>query len=51
MYSNISEIMNLHGEASLHQGFLINDALNAQFKYQREQARTSFKEAHALVRQ
>lgn len=28
---------------------MVNDALNAQFKYQREQGRTSFQEAWLLV--
>ena len=28
---------------------MVNDALNSQFKYQREQGRTSFEEAYALV--
>lgn len=28
---------------------MVNDALNAQFKYQREQGRTSFQEAFLLV--
>ena len=37
------------GELSIHQGFMVNDALNAQFKYQREQGRTSFQEAYLLV--
>lgn len=37
------------GELSVHQGFMINDSLNSQFKYQREQGRTSFMEAHLLV--
>ena len=28
---------------------MVNDALNSQFKYQREQGRTSFEEAYSLV--
>lgn len=41
--------MRMSGELALHQGYMINDALNAQFKYQREQGRTSFQEAYLLV--
>ena len=37
------------GELAVHQGFMINDSLNTQFKYQREQGRTSFQEAYLLV--
>ena len=37
------------GELSIHQGFMVNDALNSQFKYQREHGRTSFQEAFLLV--
>ena len=32
--------MNMMGEMNVHQGYLINDALNIQTKYQREQAKT-----------
>ena len=37
------------GDLIVHQGYLVNDTLNAQFKYQREQGRTSFQEAYLLV--
>ena len=37
------------GELAVHQGFMVNDSLNGQFKYQREQGRTSFEEAFRLV--
>ena len=45
----MSDLMRLTGELSVHQGFMINDTLNSQYKYQREQARTSFTEAFNLV--
>ena len=41
--------MRLSGELALHQGYMVNDSLNGQFKYQREQGRTSFQEAFLLV--
>ena len=41
--------MRMTGELTVHQGFMVNDALNSQFKYQREQGRTSFQEAFLLV--
>lgn len=37
------------GELSVHQGYMINHTLNCQFKYQREQGRTSFQEAFLLT--
>jgi hypothetical protein len=45
----MSDLVRLTGELSVHQGFMINDSLNTQFKYQREQGRTSFQEAYLLV--
>jgi len=38
------------GELAVHQGFMVNDSLNSQFKYQREQGRTSFEEAFQTVK-
>lgn len=49
LYQRISDLVRMTGELSIHQGFMVNDALNAQFKYQREQGRTSFQEAFLLV--
>lgn len=42
LYERIGELVRMQGEVSIHQGFMVNDALNGQFKYQREQGRTSF---------
>jgi hypothetical protein len=50
MYQKLSGLINMMGEMNLHQGYLINNSLNIQTKYQREQAKTSFKEAYALVK-
>lgn len=50
LYQKASDLMHQMGDLSLHQGFLVNDSLNSQFKYQREQGKTSFKEAYALVK-
>ena len=49
MYQRLSDLTKLNSELILHQGHLINDRLNSEFKYQREQGRTSFQEAHLLV--
>ena len=49
LYQRMSDLIRMTGELSVHQGFMINDTLNSQFKYQREQGRTSFMEAHLLV--
>ena len=45
----MSDLVRMTGELAVHQGFMINDSLNTQFKYQREQGRTSFQEAYLLV--
>ena len=45
----MSDLMRLTGDLAVHQGYMINDTLNSQYKYQREQARTSFTEAFTLV--
>ena len=49
LYQRMSDLLHMTGELVVHQGFMINDTLNAQFKYQREQGRTSFEEANQLV--
>ena len=49
LYQRMSDLVKMTGELSLHQGFMVNDTLNTQFKYQREQGRTSFLEAYLLV--
>jgi len=49
LYQRMSDLVRMTGELSIHQGFLINDSLNSQFKYQREQGRTSFQEAYLLT--
>ena len=49
LYQRISDLVRMTGELSIHQGFMVNDSLNSQFKYQREQGRTSFQEAFLLV--
>lgn len=45
----MSDLVRMTGELIVHQGSMVNDRLNAQFKYQREQGRTSFQEAYLLV--
>lgn len=49
LYQRMSDIMQMTGELTVHQGFMINDKLNSQFKYQRNQGSTTFAEGHALV--
>jgi hypothetical protein len=49
LYQRMSDLIHMTGELTVHQGYMINDALNAHFKYQREQGRTSFAEAMLLV--
>lgn len=49
LYQRMSDLIHMTGELTIHQGYLINDTLNAHFKYQREQGRTSFAEAMMLV--
>mmetsp|Transcript_11353 Transcript_11353/g.19128 ORF Transcript_11353/g.19128 Transcript_11353/m.19128 type:complete len:272 (+) Transcript_11353:1002-1817(+) len=49
LYQRMSDLVRMTGELAVHQGFLVNDTLNSQFKYQREQGRTSFLEAYLLV--
>lgn len=49
LYQRMSDLVRMTGELAVHQGFMINDSLNTQFKYQREQGRTSFQEAYLLV--
>ena len=36
LYQRVSDLLRLTGELTVHQGFMVNDTLNAQFKYQRE---------------
>lgn len=36
LYQRMSDLMRMAGELALHQGYMVNDSLNAQFKYQRE---------------
>ena len=36
LYQRISDLVRMTGELSIHQGFMVIDALNAQFKYQSE---------------
>lgn len=45
----MSDLVRMTGELVVHQGYMVNDKLNSQFKYQREQGRTSFREAFLLV--
>lgn len=45
----MSDLTRMTGELTVHQGYMINDKLNAQFKYQREQGRTSFEEAYNMI--
>lgn len=45
----MSDLVRLTGDLTVHQGYMINDTLNSQFKYQREQGRTTFEEGHQLV--
>ena len=49
LYQRMSDLVHMTGELAVHQGFMVNDTLNGQFKYQREQGRTSFEEAYLLV--
>ena len=49
LYQRVSDLLRMTGELTVHQGYMVNDTLNAQFKYQREQGRTSFQEAFLLV--
>ena len=49
LYQRMSDLVRGTGELVIHQGYMVNDKLNAQFKYQREQGRTSFQEAFLLV--
>jgi hypothetical protein len=49
LYQRMSDLVKMTGELAMHQGYLVNDTLNTQFKYQREQGRTSFQEAFMLV--
>jgi len=49
LYQRISDLVKMTGELSVHQGYMINHTLNCQFKYQREQGRTSFQEAFLLT--
>mmetsp|Transcript_5068 Transcript_5068/g.7650 ORF Transcript_5068/g.7650 Transcript_5068/m.7650 type:complete len:125 (+) Transcript_5068:1005-1379(+) len=49
LYQRMSDLVRMTGEMIVHQGYMVNDTLNAQFKYQREQGRTSFSEAFLLV--
>lgn len=46
----MSDLVRMTGELAVHQGFMVNDTLNSQFKYQREQGRTSFQEGFVLVK-
>lgn len=32
----MSDLIRMTGELTVHQGYIVNDAMNAQFKYQRE---------------
>ena len=49
LYQRMSDLVRMTGELAVHQGFMVNDTLNQQFKYQREQGRTSFLEGYLLV--
>lgn len=47
----MSDLMHMTANLTIHQGFMINYKLNSQFKFQREQGRTSFEEASEMIKE